>query len=658
MVTPSPHVLEASQPPGGAVHPGGIDKLESDEEAGLEGPATEAIIARKFVEDEARQQGHVKWSVYKTYATASGGWWHWITIVLIFGLAALTVLGRSYWLALWTDAYTQCSRTSDLPDDLPDSPSKSLVFYLSVYIGISLISLVLTFAKIAVVILASLRAARQLFETMTAKVLRARLRWLDTEPIGRILNRFVGDFALVDSRLGGDVTWCINGAFSLLTIIAAALFISPLMIFPVLILTATGLYVVYLYIAGARDIKRLESNAKSPIFELVGSTLRGLATIRAFNNTDEYMARMYKHIDQYAQATWYVLLTSQWMAFRQGSLGVLFTLCIAFAVASMSGVDPSLAGFALSFALDFSTVSEQTITRYTSMELDMNSAERILEYHQINEESNSGNEVAPDWPSNGRIKITDLEIGYADDLKSVLKGINVSIEARQRVGIVGRTGSGKSSLMLALFRFLEARRGMIEIDGVDIAKLKLHDLRSRLAIIPQDPVLFSGTLRSNLDPFNQHADSRLMNALARVTLLSSDGDDEVTGRKRNIFTDLSSKISRGGSNLSQGEKQLLCSARAILSLPRIIVLDEATSAVDMETDALIQRSIREEFGEATLLVVAHRLSTVADFDKILVLSDGEVVEYGSPNVLAKKQGAFWRMLHDSGEKDALKHLLS
>lgn len=250
----------------------------------------------------------------------------------------------------------------------------------------------------------------------------------------------------------------------------------------------------------------------------------------------------------------------------------------------------------------------------------------------------------------------------------VLKGLTFRSESNERVGVVGRTGAGKSSLTLALFRFLEARSGTIHIDGLDISTIKLHDLRSRLAIIPQDPVLFSGTVRTNLDPFEKHTDAELRDCLERVHLIRSTGGTatpvpsaaaavDAPASNANIFNDLTSPISEGGLNLSQGQRQLLCLARAIVARPRVMVLDEATSAVDMSTDALIQRSIREEFTDSTLLVIAHRLSTIADFDRILVLSDGKVAEYGSPRELWDKdggKGVFRGMCEESGERDKLR----
>lgn len=270
------------------------------------------------------------------------------------------------------------------------------------------------------------------------------------------------------------------------------------------------------------------------------------------------------------------------------------------------------------------------------------------------------------------MEVDDLVVSYAPDLPPVLKGLTFRVNRNERVGVVGRTGAGKSSLTLALFRFLEARSGTIHIDGLDISKIKLHDLRSRLAIIPQDPVLFSGTVRSNLDPFDRHTDAELRDSLERVHLIlgtggtvtpqvaSSASPEAATttapAANANVFNDLTSPISEGGLNLSQGQRQLLCLARAIVSRPRIMVLDEATSAVDMSTDALIQRSIREEFTDATLLVIAHRLSTIADFDRILVLSDGKVAEFGTPRELWERDGGkgiFRGMCEESGERDKL-----
>ena len=363
------------------------------------------------------------------------------------------------------------------------------------------------------------------------------------------------------------------------------------------------------------------------------------------------------------------------------AVGGLFATFVAIMILLIGGIDASLAGFALSFALEYGQVVIWTIRHYTNLELDMNAAERIIEYSNLPTESLDGADPPAAWPSEGRLEVNDLVVGYAPDLPPVLKGLTFSVERNERVGVVGRTGAGKSSLTLALFRFLEAREGSIHIDGLDISKIKLHALRSRLAIIPQDPVLFSGTVRSNLDAFDEHEDIELRDALQRVHLVSAEEAESIshsiitTGTStplaagaqspnpninlnKNPFTSLSSPISEGGLNLSQGQRQLLCLARAIVSRPKIMVLDEATSAVDMATDALIQRSIREEFGDSTLIVIAHRLSTIADFDKILVMGEGKVEEFGSPKELFGREGGVFRgMVGESGEREKLEALI-
>ena len=312
----------------------------------------------------------------------------------------------------------------------------------------------------------------------------------------------------------------------------------------------------------------------------------------------------------------------------------------------------------------------------------MNAVERVVEYSRIPIErqyvqnDGGGNRdqatstIGAAWPPEGRIEVVDLFAGYAPDLPPALKGLTFTVEKNQRIGIVGRTGAGKSTLSLALFRLVEARKGNICIDGVDISRISLYDLRSRLAIIPQDPVLFSGTVRSNLDTFDSHTDAELYDALESVHLRYTGSTSPgslplpIPGHKHqthntnfNLFQSLSSRISEGGLNLSQGQRQLLCLARAIVSRPKIMVLDEATSSVDMATDALIQRSIRTEFGNSTLLVIAHRLSTVADFDKILVMSDGQGVEFDTPRALMEKRGVFWGMVQESGEKGRLEEII-
>lgn len=366
---------------------------------------------------------------------------------------------------------------------------------------------------------------------------------------------------------------------------------------------------------------------------------------------------MFKKIDDHARATWYRYLFNLWMILRINIVGAIFATLVAAVIVWKPEIDASLAGFALSFALQYTVAIEWTIRQYSSTQLSMNSTERILEYSQMQTEQSSGADVPALWPSEGVIEFDNLVAGYSPD-QAILKGLSFKGERIQRIGVVGRTGAGKSTLALALFRFINASSGKILIDGIDISTIKLSSLRSRLAIIPQDPVLFSGSVRSNLDPFNKFTDADLLDALSQVhvnchSVASESSLPPTNGAKGHTFdplSSLSSLVAEGGQNLSQGQRQLLCLARAMLSRQKIMVMDEATSSVDEETDTLIQRNIREGFQNSTLIVIAHRLSTVADFDKILVLSEGRVVEFEEPRVLMERKGEFWKMMQRDEER--------
>ncbi|KIW98705.1 uncharacterized protein Z519_00366 [Cladophialophora bantiana CBS 173.52] len=654
---------------------------------------------KKFTEEEKRETGAIKYRIYVAYIRASGGFGYWLFILAIFSLWVAVYLARSYWISVWTRSYRTESEHI-FPQRLVQQSLSSvyhhlhaqysaaaidpnLRYYLGVYLGISLVAWLIGTVRYFFVFMASIRASKILFEGLAFAVLRAPLRWLDTVPVGRILNRFTSDFNMLDSRIAMDLAFMLHNMMHVLSVVIAGIFVSPFMIVFAICLLSISMYYALRYLAGAREVKRLESNAKSPVFEQFGSVLMGIETIRAFDKSDAYLDKMYAKIDRHCRAYWHLWLFNRWMGWRLNMVGAIFAAITAALIVSITSIDSSLAGFALSFALGLSEGVIWFLRQYSNVELDMNATERIVEYSNITIENQGGVDAPAAWPTEGNLEVDDLVVGYAPDLPPVLKGLTFKVTKNQRVGVVGRTGAGKSSLTLALFRFLEARSGSIYIDGVDISKIKLYDLRSRLAIIPQDPVLFSGTVRSNLDPFEQQTDKELKEALARVHLISSTtaspsavasgsatpvpdqratdsspDADAAAAANINIFHSLSSKISEGGLNLSQGQRQLLCLARAIVSRPKIMVLDEATSAVDMETDALIQRSIREEFTDSTLIVIAHRLSTIADFDKILVMGEGRVLEFDTPReLMGKKGGVFRGMVENSGERGELERIM-
>ncbi|KUJ08725.1 P-loop containing nucleoside triphosphate hydrolase protein [Mollisia scopiformis] len=741
------------------------DEVKADGDTNGTTPKADRKPPKKLIEDEARETGSVKRSVYMTYLKATGGYPFWGFVLIFYIIAQALNLSRSYWIKIWTSSYehknemlhgvvsyalqTQFGgvnasstlsdtaqysqsdsgfsemfstplvsklfssfQSSDASIGYPVSPAistsfspsshaqssqmsvtalpievnnRSLTFYLVGYVVISMVSTVIDIGRFYVVYRGSLRASRKVFQDMTYRVLRTPLRWLDTVPTGRILNRFTADFASMDSQLSSNFAQVAASMLSIVGIMVSALLVSPyIIIFALLLLFFCG-RIALRYIRGARSIKRLESIQKSPMISHFTASLQGLSTIRAFGSSQVFETRMHNLIDAFTTATWHNWLFNNWVGFRMSMVGSLFSTVVAAFIVATKGIDASLGGFALAFALSYRRTVNMTLRLLAATELDMNAAERVFEYSGLAIEPEGGADVRASWPEKGELEITDLEIGYAEGLPAILKGLNVHVEMNQRVGIVGRTGAGKSTLSLALFRFLEARRGSIVIDGIDISKIKLHDLRTRLAIIPQDPVLFSGTIRSNLDPFDQFSDFQVREALQRVHLIPSTDNTPVpehdlstessatavgssatsvtaaepaNKENTNIFLSLTSPISSSGANLSQGQKQLLCLARAILSRPKLLLLDEATSAVDKKTDTLIQRSIREEFANTTLLVIAHRLSTVMDFDRILVMKDGVAAEYGTPKeLLEKEDGVFKDMVAQSGEKTELESMV-
>ncbi|KAK5076963.1 hypothetical protein LTR64_005558 [Lithohypha guttulata] len=656
---------------------------------------------KKFTEEEARETGAISFQVYKTYVKACRGYFYWLCLAVVFLSWIGFSLGRSYWVSHWTRQYeTEEHKHRDLLMSLQipswrqtthhklstlraDKQSNDLLFYIGVYVAISFSAWIIGTIRYFTVFLASISGSHVMFQNLTNTILRAPLRFLDTTPVGRLSNRFTADFNMIDSRMASDLGFMLHCGISVLSVIIAGAFVSPIMLLFALLLVMVSGWFAKRFLRGAREVKRLESNAKSPIFEQFGSVLTGVGTIRAFGRTEAYLERMYARINTHCSCIFHVYLFSRWMSFRANMVGALFTFATAALIVSLIGIDASLAGFVLSFSLDLSESVIWALRQYANVELNFNAVERVIEFSNIETEDQGGDDAPAAWPTKGEIQVEDLVVSYSADLPPVLRNLNFNIEANERVGVVGRTGAGKSSLTLALFRFLEAQSGSIRIDGIDISKIKLYDLRSRLAIIPQDPVLFSGTVRSNLDPFDQHSDIELRDALARVHLLDPASSTQASGTatpihrgiaqegsltgtstpvNKNTALSLSTRISESGLNLSQGQRQLLCLARAIVSRPRILVLDEATSSVDMETDRLIQQSIREEFGgRCTLIVIAHRLSTIVDFERVLVLGQGQVVEYGTPKELYQskdvKEGSFREMVEKSGEKTMLEEVM-
>lgn len=406
------------------------------------------------------------------------------------------------------------------------------------------------------------------------------------------------------------------------------------------------LHVSKQYFNLSQKLKKLIPLSFRPTLEHANSTVTGLTTIRAFGRTELYVEQMDDLIDTGTKVGWHLSLGQKWMNVRLGFLGVIFVSATAAALVFLE-IKAADAGFVITITLQLKEALMITLGKVDMISMGSNAVDRVLKLAAIPTETEEGQDPPDLWPSNGAVDVHCLTVSYDPSLPPALKALSFSIQPRQRLGIVGRTGAGKSSLTAAILRFIDPVDGNIVIDGVDVSTLKLNKLRSAITLIPQDPFLFSGTMRYNLDPYGVRSDRELLSALHRVHLTSDS----------NGFTDLDMVILSGGSNLSHGQRQLVCLARAILAQCRVLILDEATSAVDSATDGFIQQVIREEFTDATVLVVAHKLVTVADSDSILVLDNGQVVEFGSPAELVAKNGMFWDMVRQSGEHEKIQSII-
>jgi ABC-type multidrug transport system fused ATPase/permease subunit len=594
-----------------------------------------------FDESEFRQRGSVLYKTYWQYLRFAGGLPTVVKAVVAAACLQGALLGRHWWLNVWTAQQESSS-------------NRSAHYYLGVYALISVLSAALEVVKCLATYLPALKASRDLVAVMTKSILLAKLRWLDTNPAGRILHRYTADILVMDTVIPGDFHVFLAACFSFVAVCTAGITVSPYMaIPPVLLLVVAGYYQSW-YVRTARETRRLENVLRSPVLSHCNSTARGISTIRAFGRASDFGQRMFTLLDRLSRASWSFSLVTQWMTVRMGLLGSFFLACVAVGVVPRG---PALAGFALSFALRLPRNMETAIRRYANIEINMTSTERLLEYAAIEAEEDAATAAlyapAQPWPSHGAVVIQELHAGYAPSLPDTIRGLSLTIRGGERVAIVGRTGAGKSSLSMALMRFLDIRRGTITIDGVDISGVALASLRSNVTFIPQDPILFQGTIRSNIDPENQHSDAMLNRCMQQVHLMPTD-DEGTCASSLGFGLTLDSGVSPSGSNLSQGQRQLVCLARGMISGSKIVITDEATSAVDTAIDTKLQRGLREHFRGTTVLAISHRLSTIADFDKVLVMEHGKAAEFGTPaDLLANAGGPFWHLVRDSEDQEQI-----
>ncbi|CAL1699089.1 unnamed protein product [Somion occarium] len=600
---------------------------------------------RKLIEEEKRAVGRISKELWLTYIKACGGVVYWTSFVFILVLAALTPVMENGWLKIWSGAALEGSATH------------SSLFYISIYAGITAIGLILTTFRYFVIYRGGLHASKVLHMRLLEGILFANLRFHDTVSRGRLLNRFGKDFEGIDSNLPDNFGRSVIFGLSAMTSVITVSVIGGLPFILAAILLGTLYYNVgKVYGQTSRDMRRLDSVTRSPLYSIYGETIAGVAVIRAFGASSKFLRDMLRCVDTNANPFYWTWGVNRWLSARFNLLSAAVVGLAGFVTVLTPGISASTAGFALTFASTITNDLLFMVRRFVGLEQAMVAVERVKEFSEIKREPAEFIEPRPpaSWPSNGIIKVEDLVIRYAPDLPPVLHNLSFKIRPGEKVGILGRTGSGKSTLALSFFRFVEPAQGRILIDDLDIATVGLTDLRSKLTIIPQDPTILSGTLRSALDVFNEYQDAEIYEALRRVHLIPPEGTpaedaDTVNG---SVFRSLDSSVSEGGENFSTGEKQLLCMARAILKRTKVLVMDEATASVDYATDELIGKTIRHEFADSTILTIAHRLRTIIDYDRIMLLEEGRIVEFDRPATLLQDTSSkFYALCQATGKNE-------
>ncbi|XP_044044179.1 multidrug resistance-associated protein 4 isoform X2 [Siniperca chuatsi] len=564
------------------------------------------------VAEESRAQGTIGVSLYIKYLRAGGNIMILLAVILVNVLAQVAYIMQDWWLAYWADEQEKLNANSTIIQNGQNITAElNTNFYLGVYGGLTVATIIFGFIRNLVLFNVLVRAAQSLHNRMFNAILRTPVHFFDINPIGRVLNRFSKDIGQLDSNMPWTFVDFIQVFLQILSVIAVSVSVIPWILIPVLPLLLFFLYLRRYFLQTSRDIKRLESTTRSPVFSHLSSSLQGLWTIRAFGAEERFQKAFDAHQDLHSEAWFLFLTTSRWFAVRLDGICSIFVTVTTFGCLLLRDqLDAGSVGLALTYSVTLMGMFQWGVRQSAEVENMMTSVERVVEYTKLESEApwETHKRPPPDWPSKGLVTFDRVSFSYSDNGPRVLQNLKAMFRPKEKVGIVGRTGAGKSSLVSALFRLAEPQ-GNIYIDGVLTSEIGLHDLRQKMSIIPQDPVLFTGSMRKNLDPFNQHTDEELWKSLQEVQLKSV--VEELPGKLETV-------LAESGSNFSVGQRQLVCLARAILRKNRILIIDEATANVDPRTDELIQKTIRDKFRECTVLTIAHRLNTIIDSDRILV----------------------------------------
>ncbi|XP_078371200.1 ATP-binding cassette sub-family C member 4-like isoform X2 [Oculina patagonica] len=615
---------------------------------------SEEEFARLEIAEEDRVIGSVSWNLYWHFIQAGmhcilavamvtfffivQGWFmdfakRFFTFLFNFFFPLISTISGTLILPDWWLLHLT-SRSHDRQHQVED-----LYIYGSLVAGALLLSII----RAAVFFNALINSSKRLHDSMLSAVLKATVLFFDTNPVGRVLNRFSRDIGIMDELLP-DVF--LDAVQIILFCIGAIVF--PSILNPWVILPATPLMIIFIligryYLTTSRDLRRLEGINRSPVLSHFSDTLMGVVTIRAYKREDDFLKALYRYQDDHNRTWFSILSTMRWIGVRLDVICVFFVAFVVFlaiATKSGSGITALSLVYTLQLAVD---TSQYGVRQCSEVENYMTSVERVITYAHIEQEPGYECHHQPPngWPEHGRVQLKNLGLVYYEGAPEILKNVSFTVDSHEKIGIVGRTGAGKSSLVSALFRMPQPT-GHVIIDGVDISDINIQSSRRAMSVITQNPVLFNGSLRLNLDPFEEYEDKELWDALEEASLKST---------VKKLPQQLGEDIKESGANFSVGERQLLCLARALLKKDKIIVMDEATANVDYKTDQLIQETIRTKFQHCTVMTIAHRLNTIIDYDRVLVLENGQIVEYDKPERLLQNKGGQFSILYHGYDTD-------
>lgn len=595
--------------------------------------AAQGSTAGQLVAEENRSEGRVSGAVFSTYFKAIGGMPVVIGLILVQIVWQCLQIGSDFWLSYWT---------SESEDEQASLLGQNIFIYASLALG----GAFMVFVRTWTVSSRGVQGARTMFDAMTDSLMKAPMSFYDANPLGRQLNRYSDDVSNVDFRLpfafGSALAVGFSVAATLFTAAVVTRFLGFIMVPLLYVYLKIGAY----YLATAREIQRLQKVTQSPVLAHVSESVDGSNVIRAFgsNQIERFIRQSEKRIDANNTNQYAGFVVAEWFALRMQLMGGLILFLVTASLTLLRNyLSPGVIGLAFNYGLAVDQGLESLIQIWSYLEMSMVSPERISEYIGLPSEAAHvipSTEPKASWPDQGQVSFEHVSFRYKEGGDLVLKDLSFDLKPAEKIGIVGRTGAGKSSLTMALFRINEICGGRILIDGIDTSKLGLQTLRSRLSIITQAPVLFKGTIRTYLDPFDEFQDAMLWDSLRKVQM--ADAIASMDGK-------LQAVMEENGDNFSVGERQMLCMARALLSESRVVIMDEATAAIDQKTDAILQKVIRQEFTKSTVITIAHRLDTVLDADRIMVLDAGRIVEFDSPVALIQRgNGHFFDLAKEGG----------